>query len=265
MNRDFIKKHWYAYIYEQQENQTDDTEFLLHILHTEIGIGPLELLEAACGGGRLAVPFAEAGYAVTGFDADAYMLLRCYARARGLENLRLFVADAVHGDWGEGYDVVVLGGNFLINIESDTGYAQAQETVIRNAASALKPGKFLLLDFGIHYNPKAIFNSLGEGSYFEGTDDLGTYGRTVSYGSVYDPVTRICAGVNHTELTTNGGERLIIPEVWHKHIPSQEQVWNWCAQAGLTIEKTYKNYTQEPIPEPLDESTHRATLLARKG
>jgi SAM-dependent methyltransferase len=264
LNRDFIARHWYAYVYEQQENQRDDAEFLLHILRAQPGDALFHILEVACGGGRLTVPFAKAGYAVTGFDADEHMLLRCYARARGLENLRLFMADAVRDDWGSDYDGVVVGGNFLINIESDKDYVEAQEAVIRNAASALRPGGCLLMDFDMHYDPAAYFNRLGESSYFQGTDDLGTYGRTVSYGSVYDSTTRMCAGADHWELTTNGGEHFVISKLWHKHIPTREQVWSWCAQAGFTIQQTYKNHSQEPVPKPLDETTHRITLLAKK-
>jgi SAM-dependent methyltransferase len=262
VNRDFIAKHWYACIYEQQESQTGDAEFLLQILRAQPGNALFHLLEVACGGARLTVPCAQAGYAVTGLDVDEYMLLRCYARARGMENLRLFMADAVRDDWGSDYDVV--GGNFLINIESDKDYAEAQETVIRNAASALRPGGFLLMDIDLHSDPAAAFNRLGKSSYSQGTDDVGTSGRTISYGSVYNSTTRMCAGATHWELTTNGGEHLVISKLWHKHIPSQEQVWGWCAKAGLTIERTYKNHTQNPVPEPLDETTHRATLLANR-
>ena len=264
MNREFIKKHWYAYIYEQMENQTNDADFLLQVLHTQLGDLPRQILEVACGGGRLTIPLARAGHDITGFDADEYMLLRCYARLQGMKNARLFATDAVKGNWGTGYDVAVMGGNFLINIESDIEYAKAQEAVIRNCASALKTGGYLLMDFDIHYDPAKFFTRLGESSYFHGTDDLGTYGRTVSYGSVYNPVTQICTGSNHTELTTNTGEFFTVPGLRHKHIPSQEQVWDWCVKAGFSIEKTYKNYTQDPIPVPIDETTSHATLLLKK-
>lgn len=80
MNKEFIGKHWYAYIYEQMENQTDDVDFLLQILRTQLGDYPRKILEVACGGGRIAIPLAQAGYDVTGFDADEYMLLRCYTK-----------------------------------------------------------------------------------------------------------------------------------------------------------------------------------------
>ena len=265
MNRDFIAKHWYACIYEQFENQTDDVEFLLNILHKHTDGSPQKILEVACGGGRICIPLAQAGHIVTGFDADEHMLLRCYRRMKGMSNITCYSADALTSDWGSDFDVVVLAGNVLINIETDMDYAQAQQTFIHKAAMALKHGGHLFLDFDLLYDPARFFNSLRESSYFNGTDDMGTSGRIVSYGSVYDPVTRICAGASHWELKTNNGESFVISEQWYKHIPSQAQVYGWLSEAGLTIERSYKNYSDEPIPEPIDESTHRATIWARKG
>jgi SAM-dependent methyltransferase len=266
LNRDFIAKYWYAYIYEQCENQTHDVEFLLNVLRAETDGSPQKILEVACGGGRICIPLAEAGYTVTGFDANEYMLLRCYRRMKGMNNITCYVTDALTSDWGTGFDVVVLAGNLLINLETGMDYARAQQILIRKAALALKPGGHLYLDFDLHYDPVRIFNQMGERSYFSGTDDLGTSGRTVSYGSVYDPVTRICTGTRHWELKTNNGESFVaFTEQWHKYIPTQEQVYSWLREAGLIIERTYKNYTDEPIPEPLDESMHRATIWAKRG
>ena len=159
----------------------------------------------------------------------------------------------------------MLAGNILINIESGMDYKQAQIAFIRKAAAALRQGGHLYLDFDLSPDPASIFNSLSESSYFEGTDDLGTHGRTVSHGEVYDPVTQLCTGVGHWELTANNGERLTVPDLWHKHIPTQTQVYTWLAETGLTIERTYKNYTDQPLPEPIDASTNRATIWARKN
>ncbi len=264
MNREFIAKHWYAHIYEQFENQLNDVEFLLKVLsdHTN---GALSILEPACGGGRICVPLAQAGHTVTGFDIDEHMLLRCCNRSKGLGGLHCFKADALEEDWGEGYDVVILAGNILINIEAAADYEQAQEIFISKAARALRRGGRLYLDFDLTHNPAAVFNSLGEGSYFNGFDDMGTFGRTVSFGSVFDPVTRICSGTSHIEITQNNGERFILPEIWHKHIPTQGQVYGWLKKAGLSIERTYKNYSDDPLPEPLDEATYRATIWAIKN
>ena len=62
MNRDFIAKHWYASVYEQFENQTRDVEFLLNFLHKNTTGETQKILEVACGGGRICVPLAQAGY-----------------------------------------------------------------------------------------------------------------------------------------------------------------------------------------------------------
>jgi len=47
MNNHFIAKHWYADVYEQFENQTNDVEFILSILQAQTD-GPQNILEAAC-------------------------------------------------------------------------------------------------------------------------------------------------------------------------------------------------------------------------
>jgi SAM-dependent methyltransferase len=263
LNREFIAKHWYASVYEQFENQTQDVEFLLKVLSEQTNGAPQNILEVACGGGRICVPLAQAGHKVTGFDADEHMLLRCYRRMQGLSNISCYMAQAVTADWGAGFDVVVLAGNILINIQSDMDYAQAQATFIRKAAQALHAGGHLFLDFDLHNDPAAFFNRLRESSHFSGTDDMGTYGRTVGYGSVYNPVTQICAGANHLEITTNNGEQIIISELSHKHIPTQAQVYGWLAESGFIIEKTYRNYTSEPLQEPITEF-NRATIWACK-
>ena len=264
MNKDYIAKHWYADMYEQFENQTDDVEFLLNLLRQGTDGAPQRILEAACGGGRICIPLAQAGHILTGFDADEHMLLRCYRRMKGMSNITCYSADAFSSDWGSDFDVVVLAGNVLINIETDMNYAKAQQTFIHKAALALKRGGHLFLDFDLHYDPTQIFNRLQESSYFQGTDDMGTSGRYVSYGSVYDPVTHLCAGTSHLELTANNADSFIISKLWHKHIPTQAQVYGWLGEAGLAIERSYKNYSKAPLSEPIDESTHRATIWARK-
>ncbi|MEG0766794.1 MAG: GNAT family N-acetyltransferase, partial [Clostridia bacterium] len=57
-----IRRHWYAYAYDQLENQTDDVTCMLKLL----GNAPKQLLEVCCGGGRFLVPLAKTGHTVTG-------------------------------------------------------------------------------------------------------------------------------------------------------------------------------------------------------
>ena len=112
MNRQFIVKHWYASSYEQFETQTDDVEFLLKVLREQIDGKSQVILEATCGGGRISVPLAQTGHKVTGFDADEFMLLRCYRRMKDIPNITCYQADAISEDWGKGFDVVVMAGKY---------------------------------------------------------------------------------------------------------------------------------------------------------
>lgn len=264
MNKDFIAKHWYASVYEQFENQTDDVEFLLNVLAQQTNGTIQDILEVACGSGRISIPLAKAGYNVTGFDSDEYMLLRCYSHMKNIQNLHCYLADATKEDWGKDYDAVIIAGNLLINIESESDYAEAQALIIGKAAKALKKGGHLFLDFDLHFNPAAVFNRLRERNYFYGTDELGTTGKTVSYGSVYDPVTQICAGANHFELETNNGESIICSKRWYKHIPTQAEVYEWIHHSGLRIEKAYENLTERSVSQPITRSTHRVSIWAVK-
>ena len=334
MNRQFIAKHWYASVYEQFETQTDDVDFLLKVLREHLtssgsggngsdgsgssnngsggsnngsggsgsndsgssGGSPLNILEAACGGGRICVPLAQAltGCNITGFDADEHMLLRCYNKMRGIPNIRCYQADALESGvgcgggckggcrggsgsgcecgrscgWDADYDIVIMAGNVLINIESEKymDYAEAQQIFIRKAAATLRSGGHLYLDYDQHSDASAreMFNGLGEHSYFSGVDDLGTSGRTVSWGGAYDPVTRIWSGIGHWEIVANNGERFIYAEKpRYKHIPPLGQVYGWLDAAGLTVEKTYRNFTSEPLSEH-EEGCVRATIWAKK-
>jgi len=70
--------------------------------------GPV--LEIACGTGRVAIPIARAGYAVTGMDVAPAMLARARAKAHGL-GARWIEADARTFDLGERFALVFLTGN----------------------------------------------------------------------------------------------------------------------------------------------------------
>jgi hypothetical protein len=60
------------------------------------------------------------------------------------------------------------------------------------------------------------------------------------------------------------GERIIESTAGYKHIPALKQVYAWLAKAGFSIEKTYKNYSDEPLDENHKDQV-RATIWARKG
>jgi len=59
------------------------------------------------------------------------MLERILVKASGLSNISYYKADAILHDWSKDFDVVILAGNILLNIESKMPYEQAQELLLR--------------------------------------------------------------------------------------------------------------------------------------
>lgn len=90
-----ILEHWYAWIYEQEEDEAEMSAYL----RKELGKGPLCVLEAACGGAKLCETLAQVGHDVTGIDRDAAMLAFARARAERLPSLYIRQADMPLSPW----------------------------------------------------------------------------------------------------------------------------------------------------------------------
>ena len=258
-----IISKWVADIYDQKETEMEDVDFLLSIL----GPAPKRILEVCCGSGRILVPLAKAGHRVTGFDADECMLAKIPTKAEKLGNIEWRAADAVHGGWGEGFDVVMLAANILYNIVSDMDYEKAQALFIRKAAAALAPGGVVYIDYqpGGHclvHPEKAAKrrNSRHEWVVWEGRDGDGNYGKMSLFGGSYVPATRIDTFTRRFELTLQSGETIRQELPCSKHFATLEQLHGWLADAGFSIEQEYGDYQRSPI----SRKTHRAIILARK-
>lgn len=256
MYKDNIMNSWWADIYDQFVTETDDIEFLLSV----IGSDARNVLEVCCGSGRILVPLAKAGHNVTGFDADEAMLSKIPAKAKGLNNIRYFRADAVYSDWGSGYDIVVLAGNILINIESDMDYRQAQQLFFKKAAESLKTGGYVYLDFSLMAKPEQFFGQSKERVIFEGTDSKGNYGKYIISGGTYDKNTQIDKCIKRTELVTKDDVKIIEEKESIKHIPTLINVHEWLAAAGFVVKAEYGDYSGKPI----SEDTCRAIIFAEK-
>ena len=151
MDRDYYFNHWSTNVYDNQQHdptsahgQMDDVRYIL----STMGNAPKRVLEVACGGGRILESIARAGHHVTGFEMDDDILEKCTVRIKDLKDAACYKANAVTENWGTYYEVVVMGGNLLVNIEgfSDMDYEQAQRLFINKAASSLVPHGRLFLE-----------------------------------------------------------------------------------------------------------------------
>lgn len=242
-------RHWSAYIYDQEVIQ-DDVKHILSI----VGAAPLNILEVACGSGRILIPLAQAGHSVTGFDIDEFMLERIPQKASDLSNLNYFKADALSVDWGKGFDVVILSGNVLVNIVTTGDYQQAQESFIQKAASCVKQGGYLYLDFDCVNWPDTTPDEDNEWVCFDGTDDLGTYGKYIVVDGEYDSKTRINKDSRRYEITTKDGNMFTAIKQSLKHFPTYEQVVSWLEKYGWETE----------WQAPVSDKTFHAIFWAKK-
>lgn len=251
MDRYTLMNHWYANIYDQFETHDHDINSILSMA----GTVPKNILEVACGTGRISIPLAKAGHNVTGFDMDEFMLERIPAKAEGLSNFTWRQANALTDEWGGGFDVVVLSGNILVNIVTDGDYSEAQELFIQKAAKSLVPGGHLYLDFDCVNWPDMTTTESQKRVVFEGTDDWGTYGRYLGGGGgSYDSKTRIDISGRDYEITPQNGDPFTVTKTWLKHFPTHGEVAGWLEKHGFTIE--WEN--------PVREETYHAIIWARK-
>lgn len=101
------------------------------------------VLDLACGPGRFAVPFAKAGYSVTGVDSTPFLL----EKAR-----QLAAREAVRVEWVEQDMRQFLRPNafdLAINLFTSFGYfdeASDNQRVLQNIYASLKPGGVFVFD-----------------------------------------------------------------------------------------------------------------------
>jgi SAM-dependent methyltransferase len=251
-----IISKWIADIYDRCETDTNEIEFALSV----IGPEPKRILEIACGSGRILVPFAKAGYNVTGLDFDEYMLNKIESKCNGMDNITWRKADVINDDWGSGFDVVILAGNILFNIVTDMNYKKAQELLIQKASNSLVPGGKIYIDYGYTLYPEKWFNNPNEDVIWEGADSDGNIGKMLLLGGTFDSESGIYKFIRRFKLKSANGEiiKQDIPSI--KHFATLEQIHNWLDSAGFVIEQEYGDYNRNPI----SEKTNRAIILARK-
>ena len=256
MSKTDIINRWYANIYDQQENQTDDINFMLSV----VGKDSKNILEVCCGSGRILVPLAKAGHKVTGFDIDDYMLERISAKSNNLTNITYSKADAINDDWGNNFDTVILAGNILINIVSSMNYKEAQKLFIKKSYNSLNLNGHLYLDFNCFPYPEEFFEQSDERIIFQGFDSFGNYGKMAISDSKYEEQSQITTFKRKTEIITKSGEKIVQESVGIKHIPTLLQVHEWLDEAGFEIVREYGDCNGNPI----SDTTHRAIIWAKK-
>ncbi|MEK6719481.1 MAG: class I SAM-dependent methyltransferase [Chloroflexota bacterium] len=224
--------------------------------------GPI--LELACGSGRLAIPLAAAGHAVTGVDLDPAMLDRA-RRAAGAAalaaggGLHLVEADLVDLRLAEAgtYRLAFIGLNSLFLLASRDRQRAALETLARHLA----PGGLAVVDV---WQPDAEDLARFDGRVMleYARTDPETGNLVVKTSSAqYDPTSQV------VELTTRyeEGRAGEAPVRWLRtdrlRLISADELTGLAGDVGLQLETLAGTYNLEPIGSAGD----RAILLAVRG
>ena len=210
-----------------------------------------QVLDLACGYGRTALPLAQAGYRVTGYDLSPVLLQRAEqaAAAAGLAvewrrgDMRLLPAE-----WASKFDAV-------INVFTAFGYFDApadNQQVLHSVAHVLKPGGLFIIDVS---HRDRIMSAYRETDWFE-VDDL-----LVCTSRQFDPI----KGMN-TEImlwTDENGQRHTV--FFKVHVYTATELTRMLRQAGLEPLSYFGALASPPDDYPFDANSRRLGIVARKA
>ena len=239
-----------AEIYDRLEFSSEDVAFLRRLI---AGLGPLRILEPFCGTGRVILPLAQDGHAVTGLDCARGMLERARHKTARLDEdarrrVELIEMDATRWDeWPRGFDLVILGGNGLYELATP----DEQAGCIAAAALSLRPGGHVYLDSD---HMEGVLDSnwrlAGEvRGALTGRCDDGTFVENTLETIWYDAPLRLVKFKRRTYITPPAGQPIQREYVQQKHPVSRLEVQTWLEKDGLIVEGLYGDRHGAPYDE----------------
>lgn len=132
------------YIPELYDRQVVDTEDVTLILELSKKHHIKRILEPFSGTGRMMLPLLYQGYQVTGIDSSKEMVKRYRDKLNVSESIHsnVMISNVLECDWGNDYDLIILGGNCFFELRS----LDEQYKIIEKAERALRNGGYLFID-----------------------------------------------------------------------------------------------------------------------
>ena len=132
-----------AEIYDQEETTVEDVELIMELLKLH---QCKNVLEPFCGTGRILLPIARSGVAITGMDGAKMMLNRLQEKLKEETDMVKNSVSVIHAElmsytWPRGFDAVILGGNFFFEFAT----LEEQQRILRKAYQSVKNGGFIFI------------------------------------------------------------------------------------------------------------------------
>lgn len=198
---------------------------------------PSRVLELGVGTGRLALPLAAAGHAVTGIDSSPEMLALLHDKADGLG----LTIDARCGDvrdeqvWPSGpFELVLAAFNFVFNLIG----TEAKADVFRLAARRLGTAGSLVVESFVPLRDEGGGAAQRHLELKELTVDS-----VLLIASVAEPESGLVHG-QHIELRDGEPVRL---RPWRVHVASTEELTALATEAGLRLVEHHEDWSGTPF------------------
>ena len=235
----------FADVYDDWYADVSDTDGTVARIAALAAGGPV--LELGIGTGRLALPLAAAGVAVSGIDASPAMVARLAAKPGGGAILvavgDMADVEAIAPPAGTRFGVVFAAFNTLFNLTDVT----AQQRCLRGVAARLAPHGRLVVEANV-FDPDPDPREAVTVRSMEP-------GRVVLSVSRADPAAQTVAG-QFVDLADGEPIRL---RPWSLRYASPEQLDDLAVGAGLVLDERCGGWRGEPFTEasPLHVSTYR--------
>ena len=229
----------FADVYDDWYAGLTDVDVTVQALTGLAGPGG-RVLELGTGTGRLAVPLAQAGVAVTGIDTSTAMLDRLAARDRaGL--VTVIVGDMVDDIPAGPFDVAFVAYNTIFNLLTEA----RQRACFRSVAGCLRAaGAFVVEAFvpdpGVIGGPAVTVRSMAVDHVVLSVSEHRAESQT--------------ANGQFVEITEAGGVRL---RPWSIRWATPEQLDAMAVAAGFTVEARWGDMSGAAFT---DDSTHHVTV-----
>lgn len=218
-------------VYDAWYGDLTDTDACVAAVSELAAGGPI--LELGVGTGRLALPLADRGHAVTGVDSSPSMLDALAAKPGG-ERVRAVLGDMADPPTGDDrFAVVLIAYNTLFNLVDDG----AQARCFASAAARLTDSGCFVVE--------AFVPDLDAGPADVVAPKRVTADRVVLSVSRSDPARQEVLG-QYVELTEAGGVRL---RPWHLRWSTVDQLDALAAAAGLRPTARWTDWHRSPFTD----------------
>jgi predicted O-methyltransferase YrrM len=248
-----------AELYDQSQTFSDDVDLLRKLIGSR---GPLNILECFSGTGRILIPLLEDGHTVTGIEIAPAMNARAKEKIACLPSgIRtravLRTSDVLTGDWGSGYDLVILGANAFYELPDPA----LQERCIRFAALALNPNGHLFVDNNDYKGDWGDAPLGRERKVFEGVGSHGTFGRFTSRDIRFDKNRHVLYMERELYKRAPDGTETVTKYIGKKHPVSKDEVRGWLDSHGFEVLDIFGDREGNPYTKKSD----RAIFWARSA